>query len=683
MRKSIIILVMLLALHAVSALGQSTAHHRLSNLPHIYIETLTGAEVVSKEEQIYCRLWMVDENDKEEKYDSVLIRCRGNSTLKLEKKPYRIKFQKKQRLLGKDHANAKKWTLMANHADKTLFRNALASYIGELCGQTFTAGARFVDLTLNGKYRGTYQISDQIEVNKGRVNITEQDYPLEPESNYTGGYLVEADGFADYVSGKTGWRTQYQNVPMTIHYPDEDEISNVQYNYIRNFVNSFENRLLNTSLQSEQSYRNYVDTLSLISWYLGSEIVANPDYIWSLYFYKDRDDERIHFGPMWDYDIAFDNDNRLENSGHDPSRELMANISFENNGFKQWINRFWQDDWFKRAVFNHYAELVRDGLQQKLLDRVDSLANLLSESQKLNFERWNIRQRVMREVVLFSTYDEYVDKLRSFITIRVPALLKAFSQRHPDHPNVDDLITVEPDITTDPNYFYTISNVGTQTVFDVNTNGLVVANKANSSYSQQWQIIPLSNGYHHLINRQNNLALTDPTKGETTATTNLGTQLAVTQSDSTDLAQQWYIVRQSANRYNLNNRLSDHTANLTGGKSTNGTAIQSYTNDSRNAESLNRQWAITAIDSIPDKTGIERVTDVPYALAYDPYNHRLHFGSDHLSDLTFTAQVIDAAGHPVLRFAAADGTDVGMLPRGTYIVEWTWQGKRHTVKLAL
>jgi spore coat protein CotH len=152
-------------------------HKRLTNLPHLYINTFTGNPIVSKTEQVWARMWLVDEQDVVTFYDSISIRGRGNSTWNMAKKPYRIKLQEKTKLLGNSRANAKKWTLLANHGDKTLMRNALASYIGDLCGQPFTPAAKFVDLTLNGAYQGCYQLSDQIDIRKKRVNIAEQDYP--------------------------------------------------------------------------------------------------------------------------------------------------------------------------------------------------------------------------------------------------------------------------------------------------------------------------------------------------------------------------------------------------------------------------------------------------------------------------------------------------------------------------
>ena len=96
---------------------------------------------------------------------------------------------------------------------------------------------------------------------------------------------------------------------------------------------------------------------------------------------------------------------------------------------------------------------------------------------------------------------------------------------------------------------------------------------------------------------------------------------------------------------------------------------------------MNRLWTITVADSMAVETKAkDHLTEITYALAYDPYTHRLHFGSDRLADLQFTVQVYDAAGRTVLRFNASEEADVSSLPGGLYVVAWQWQGRRHSTK---
>ena len=649
----------------------SATHERKTNLPHVYINTFTGKSITSKTTYVLAKMWMVDEADSIAFFDSLEIRGRGNSTWNLAKKPYRLKFHKKEKLLGKGYAKTKKWTLLANHGDKTLIRNAVTSAMGDFLGLKFNPAAKFVDLTLNGTYVGTYQISDAVDVRPHRVNIMEQDYPLEEGSNITGGYLLEADGFADFTNGVSGFYSSRQNVPIRIHYPDDDDIDNSQFVYIRDFINSFESILFSSDYKDKtKGYRNLVDSTSLANWYLATEVSGNIDGFFSTYFYKEMDEDHLFWGPLWDYDIAYANDDRKG----DTSRQLMRDVSYGSN-MRTWIERMWTDPWFTALIARRWEQAVNDGLEDFMLQKVDSLATLLDASQKLNFQKWGINQKVLRERVLYSTYAQYVNDLRDYISKHIDYLSEVFEQYVPEEPKPKI-----PDFKADTLKYYAICNVGSSTIVDVEstTDGVCANEYDEQSETQQWRIRPLSNGYMHLTNRATGLALNDPTTGTPTATTLTGTQLNVAVSDSLDERQQWDLVSQGSGRFNIINRFSQHGANLSGGSSANGTKIISYTSDSRNSSSNNRMWAITPVADVVD--GIEEMLGecVDYALAYDPTGQRLHFGSDEV--LGFTVRLYDQSGRLLRTFRASDGCSLQGLPRGLYIVTWKHDNKVRSVK---
>ena len=151
--------------------SKAQQYKQLTDVPTVYIETENNQSIISKEDYINCTVIYVDGGEVTA-YPNTQIRGRGNSSWwNSPKKAYRIKFEKKQRLLGDAFANAKSWTLLANHGDKTLIRNALTYDLGKFIGMPFCPAARFVDLYLNGQYRGSYQISDHVQVGKNRVDI--------------------------------------------------------------------------------------------------------------------------------------------------------------------------------------------------------------------------------------------------------------------------------------------------------------------------------------------------------------------------------------------------------------------------------------------------------------------------------------------------------------------------------
>ena len=325
---------------------------------------------------------------------------------------------------------------------------------------------------------------------------------------------------------------------------------------------------------------------------------------------------------------------------------------------------------------------VRGGIEDYLNGQIDSLVQLLDQSVQLNYERWSINTRTLREHVLYSTYDQYIQDLRDFLSQRIPYLKNTFAKLAGVDPNTEpDPGPKVPDFPAKQNTYYTIRNIGTGTILDVNLeSNSICANARNEELeSQQWLITPLANGYMFITNRATGYTLNDPTEGTPTATTLTGTQLNVAIADSLSERQQWDIVSQGNGQYNLVNRFSEHAANLSNGGTEDGTPILSYTSDDRDATSNNRLWYIDESGEA-DRIAMPEVrTD--YALAYDPQSGRLHFGAEDLQELTFEVRIYDQSGRLVRTFRACDGTEMYQFPRGLYLISWKSEGKQRTVKL--
>lgn len=668
-----IIVLVLLLLHFLSAQAQGS-YSRITNLPSVYVSTFDGYDITSKTTYKYCKLVYVDEQDQVTHYDSVEIRGRGNSTWNMSKKPYRIKLHQKERFLGEGKANTKKWTLLANAGDKTLIRNAVTSAMGEFLGMYFNPAYKFVDLNVNGSYYGNYQISDQVDVRKYRVHVKEQDYPLTDESNITGGYLLEADGFKD----GNCFTTSTYSVPIRIHYPDEDEIAYEQNEYIRQYMRDFERVLRSDDFTDpEHGYRRWVDSTSLANWYIATEVSANIDGFYSTYFYKDRNDSLLYWGPLWDYDIAYGNDTRKG----DTSRRMMTDVGYGQVAL--WINRMWDDPWFSKLINRRFHEALDAGLEEHLMHTIDSLVTLLDRSQARNYQKWGINNKMYHERVLYSSYDQYVRDLKSFITVHIDYLEEAFADKQP----------VEPTPPFKPgNFYYRLINAANAKAIDVygqyekSGSRICLWDNLADRLSEQWEILPVDEHYFMLINRFNQLALNDPTEGTATATTNTGARLNVEEPDEENPRQHWYFTPQgTAGYYNLTNRYTDHTANLSGGSSSNGTSIISYTTDDRNTSSTNRLWYIIADEEIkePYVNGIDDMSIEPeeYALAYDPQTQTLHFGSATPDQLTFMVNVYSLSGTKVAQFRADERCSISHLPSSTYIISWTVGGKTRSAKV--
>ncbi len=556
------------------------SQEQLSNLPTFYIDTENSAPVISKVNYVPGTLTVMSSVETE-RLTSVAteIRGRGNSTWNMAKKPFRIKLGKKTNLLGLP-AKEKSWVLLANYADKTLIRNALAMKISQLAGLEFTPSVRFVDVVLNGNFLGNYMLTDQVQVKKYRVPVEEQLETATQLPDISGGYLLEIDGFA---TTEPLWFTTPKGLKVTIKYPDDEDINTAQKNYITNYIRTFENLLFSANFDDpEKGYRPMVDTASIINWYIGCELSGNSDSFWSTYIYKKYDDDKIYFGPMWDYDIAFNNDNRLG----DAARKLMRNTA---HAPRTWIERLWKDEWFRNAVNKRWKELIAGGIENILIDYITELSKELDASQKLNFEKWNnLGQRVYREQVLFSTYEEGTDYLKKYIRDRIAFLTESFANSAP-------VIPSGPFVAD--NFYYMIMNKKTNNVIAVDDNSTFMNARLSlwepdrNNDSHLWMIAATDDNLFRIINKNSGLAM---------ASGGYSNALKQVEVDESDTSQKWSIEPvHTGNIYGIVNPVNGYSVNNEGGRYTNGNPVIEWNNTIDQEEKTNQHWYFQKIEEIP------------------------------------------------------------------------------------
>ena len=118
---------------------------QLTNIPTVYITTDGGAAV--QHDTYIGGVMTVVSSVAEEcmTNESVQIKGRGNSTWNMSKKPYSIQLSEPQHFLSMN-ANAAKWDFIADYADKSLMRGAVAFHLGKWMGMEFTPDERFADV---------------------------------------------------------------------------------------------------------------------------------------------------------------------------------------------------------------------------------------------------------------------------------------------------------------------------------------------------------------------------------------------------------------------------------------------------------------------------------------------------------------------------------------------------------
>lgn len=395
-----------LAFYGHEGAGDDSHLYQLTNLPTVSIHTKDGAIPPDKEHQIVSQLTIISDGGTKLLSEPGTIRERGNASRSFPKKPYRIKFDQKQHVLDAP-AKAKKWTLLNNYGDKTLMRNLIAFDLSKRLGMPYTPYGKAVDVLLNGEYKGCYQLCDQIQVHKNRVNVTE----MSPDDNsgvaLTGGYLVEVDAYADQ---EKSWFVSNSRNPVTIKSPSEDSITTDQRNYIKAHFNKMENDL-----------DRYVDKNTFLRHFLVGELSGNTDTYWSLFMYKERDDDTMYTGPVWDFDLAFENDYRTYPVCN--KRDFVYRSGGSCAGtLKQMVDILALQNAESQVLLLDIWDRARhtDLTEEQLVAFIDQMEEELAASQKLNFMRWPIlNTKVHMNPKTWGSYQAEVENVRRFIKERL------------------------------------------------------------------------------------------------------------------------------------------------------------------------------------------------------------------------------------------------------------------------
>lgn len=164
--------------------------------PCIHIVTEEGQPVLSRETYVPATITVFNCDEAYELTAECGIRVRGNSTAEQgEEKPYRIRFEKKQNMLGLHNGlKYRNWVLLRTYwhlcPDYMGFR--LAETIFE--GKYYSSDCMFVNLYLNGKDLGIYLLCEQNQAARDRMDVYE---PEEGETRTEIGYLLEMDNYPD------------------------------------------------------------------------------------------------------------------------------------------------------------------------------------------------------------------------------------------------------------------------------------------------------------------------------------------------------------------------------------------------------------------------------------------------------------------------------------------------------
>lgn len=396
----------------------------ISNLPVVYIETENRTPITSKKSYIDAHIKL--QGNKEFSSAKVLydgeaeIRGRGNSTWQADKKPYKIKLGSKSDILGM--GKNKHWVLLSNPFDTSLIRNHISYNLAADMGLSYQK-SEWVDVVLNGKVIGNYQLCEHVRVDDNRVEITDWEDIAEDAAKaiYAENTDIitkdERDELIDIMIEDMSWTTSdtvsfkgvsytvsdYYDVPdinggylteivrnvdsytfvtdrgMCVDVDTPETISEDMHNYIQDYYQSFEDALFSEDFCTEYNgqtvrYTDFIDLESFVKGFLLNELFENYDFGRTSVWISKEIDGKLVYGPVWDMD------NTLISTSY--FRWTSLNIG--------WLKRLISDPVFLEELRKTYFEYRYTAIQDILKDGgdIDKAISAINSSADYNDKIW-------------------------------------------------------------------------------------------------------------------------------------------------------------------------------------------------------------------------------------------------------------------------------------------------------
>ena len=314
------------------------------------------------------------------------IRGRGNSTWEwYPKKPYRIKLDEKASILGLDEE--KDWVLLANYRDPTHLMNTFVFEMGAGLGIPYPNHSRFVELTINGDYKGLYQLTEQVEQGKNRVNIDKNE-----------GLLIALDvddGPQESPGAGDNFWSKVYRMPVCV--------KSGPYDSAREELATLETIIQSHSYEKLAKVMNIpvmIDYL-LIQEYIYNVEVAAPR---SIFLYRDVNGLWT-YGPLWDFDAGYDFDWSQMYTGHkffsdyretvlgtDPARHI-SNYDYTSSFFTD----MWKSKQFVSEVKARWKQMM-PRIMAEFWPETKRYAEAAAEAMERDAQRWPIDKDYKTEI---------------------------------------------------------------------------------------------------------------------------------------------------------------------------------------------------------------------------------------------------------------------------------------------
>ena len=465
-----------------------------NGIPVVRINTQNGAGINSNEIYTPMSLFsLVDPNDSKNNLARLDIndgiKGRGNSTwFGTPQKSYRIKFDKKTSLFGLPAA--KSWVLLTSYFDPTLLKTAFAFELGDRLNMPFNHSYHLVDLYLNGKYNGSYILTEHKQVGEGRVDISE-----------TEGWFVELDFHYDEdpkfnVNKFGGGLVHNWGIPVMILSPkfEPANMNNPAYKFVKDDWDQLCN-LMDARDFPNNGYRDLIDLESVAKYFLVEILMQNNDFNHpgSVHFHKDKGG-LITAGSLWDFDICFgmnwrDNNPPIRdwyyrfNTG--VGNDWRMNPDVRDRPTFPFFKRFFDDPVFVTTIRKVWTE--NHSKISSMSQFIDHMADKVRKSAAESHNTWRKNENV--------DFDYWIGEMKNYLDARISFLNQYYGA--PATPGRNNVALGKP-ATASSEYNHSSGHLIASNATDGNSETRWGSNEDGQRYTKEWIQIDLLKTYNNI-----------------------------------------------------------------------------------------------------------------------------------------------------------------------------------------
>ena len=297
----------------------------------------------------------------------IRIKQRGNISATWSKKPYKLKLSKKYDLFQRNDEKYRSKDYVLINCPKIDLNTLVGFKVSELLGMEWTPKIQYVNVVLNGDYKGLYILCESVEKSKGRCNVSENGFIIEDDAYWWNEDVYFKGELLPYYMG------------YTFKYPDSDDVTDDYLANLTNYIIEVEDRL-----SKHLDISEFIDLKTFALWLLGHDILGSEDATGSnKYIYKydfipgNVTSSLLKMGPMWDFDDIYRRD---------------GNWSQQHNGNYRFYFRYLLDyqefvDEYV-ASWNEVKNTIYDDLMEYLYAFGQDYGETLDLCRKLDSERW-------------------------------------------------------------------------------------------------------------------------------------------------------------------------------------------------------------------------------------------------------------------------------------------------------